>query len=331
MGNGGGGGGDSELLLALLSNRALSRLRAAGYGSSLYPAPSMLALLSLASPAAQSALSALLLSTSPPEADGGVGEDGGEGGGKGGDFKHLLSLCSPPQKAALVSLFGALSDCERALALNPRHKKVLLRKAQVLVSLGEGGLALECCKMAVAVAAVQGEDSALAAQCSGFLTYVMTYVSSRGEVGGKAGGGKGGEKEKEREEEKEDEEEELSILSALLCRAEYGGVEGGVKPNATLLVRGPNRGGSGGREEGGESEEGGGVGEDEEEEGVGQLLKGWVGGGEALPPHSSKPVPPASKPSAPTVSVDDILSGRLKEGGKDKASKGKKTFSLPTF
>ena len=157
----------TDALLALLSNRALSRLRGAGYGGGLLPHPSLPALLQAAVPAAQ--LRALLAQ-----------------GSAGGLAALLAAATQPAARAALAGLFGSLSDCERALALAPGHRKVLLRRAQVALVLGDGASALASARCAVAACGREGGggDKEALRSATAFLTHAIAAQAQAQAQGG---------------------------------------------------------------------------------------------------------------------------------------------------
>jgi hypothetical protein len=323
-------------LIALLSNRALARLRGAGYGGGLYPLPAILALLKDTAPAQQ--LREVMqggLQGQSPEAS---------------PLSKLLYSVPPATRAALVGLFGCLSDCERVIALSPAHRKALLRRAQAALCLGDSSVALASARSALIACTREdgGGEKEAVSSCRSFLNYAIAfYGSGEGmlEEGAPAAlaasesaspyaagtahasfltTGSGMDAEDESED---------SILSALMCRAEFGGGAGAVH---TVLFQ---RGGAGSRTEAR------GVAEEEEEEEkeveaeegsgaqlVDDVLSMCLGEKKPLPPPSGASggaqEPPSAQQKRP-VSVDDVLAGRVKSSASAKPAK--KTFSLPLF
>jgi hypothetical protein len=223
-----------ELLLALLSNRALARLRSSGYGGDVAPSAAVLRGVAEALEgggggygARGRALAAL---REAADAVGGAaaGEEEEEEGAPAA-ARSALFLGRQP----ILGIFGCLVDCARALALDGGHVKCLFRRAQAFLALRAAGEALRAARACVARARERGAAGAeLLAQATSLLSYGVAMQSSAGGEGGEEGGraeaaAAGGAPPPPPPPAACGEEGEDAILSALMQRAEFGGSGGG--------------------------------------------------------------------------------------------------------
>ena len=123
----------NSLRVALHANRALSRLRAAGYGSEIAPRPDFLKIIETvrAQVFSDGVASGAKRPTTGEEEERFWETALARGSGSGDSEEGAATLPRP-----LTLVLGALSDATCALSLEPDHAKAMFRHAQALLSLG---------------------------------------------------------------------------------------------------------------------------------------------------------------------------------------------------
>ena len=203
---------DSITIVTLFSNRALARLRAAGFGSSATPSSSCLADTRTAR-LALSSHSSSSININNYSAEESLWKDAAVAG----------SL--PP---IIALLLGALSDSTRALGIDSLHQKAALRRAQALVTLGRARDGAVVARALLERARASSSTSGgavpeLATAASSLLSAALalaalensTSVSSSAAATAAAAAVVN----------TVDDESEASILAALLARDDFGGSE----------------------------------------------------------------------------------------------------------
>ena len=302
-----------ELLLALLSNRAFSRLRSSGYGSGVAPCATALdaAAVALGSGggggggARRRALAVLRAAADA------VGVGGEEGVGS-----HAALLGKQP----ILGIFGCLVDCARALALDGDHVKSLFRRAQAFLALRAAGEALRAARECIARCRKKGAASGeLLAQANTLVSYGVAMqnageeeeeggAAAPAELRGAAGAGWVASAGK-REEGGGDSED--AILAALMQRQEFGGGgggndgSGGVPPPPPPPPTPPQQ----------------------EQPPPPAPIAGALHMATTAAPRAAAPLTKAVAPP----NVEDVLAGRAAVKGGKKPTAAPKTFSLPSL